>query len=350
MSNFIITDLLYKHSLLTDKLTIIDCGAAGGSFQEWASLADKIVIHGFDPNKDECQRLNEDAKAKGLQHYYYPFLIAGDSEKRSFYLTNKGDSNSLFRPDDQLIARFKQKYCDHQWISTSETVGHKETIQVGTTSLKTWAHQHSILYIDFIKLDVQGAELEILKGAGNLLNSVICMNIEVWFVPVYKEQPLFADIDIFVRNKQFDFYTFVINTAGQYAGRVASPVSFGNINSAFTQRFAGQLLTADALYFKDPLHNSGSVSTSKKLKLICFAEMNCQVEYAFELLHNLCQDYGEQRKIQNTISQIIDEAASRYPTYVLKKQISSRFLNYSNSIKSRLYKKIKPVILKMRQP
>jgi FkbM family methyltransferase len=350
MSNFIITDLLYKHSLLTDQLTIIDCGAAGGSFQEWASLTDKIVIHGFDPDKDECQRLNEEAKAKGLQHYYYPFLIAGDSEKRSFYLTNKSDSNSLFRPDDRLIARFKQKYCDHQWISTIETVGHKETIQVSTTSLNTWAHQHSIQDIDFIKLDVQGAELEILQGAGNLLNNVIGMNIEVWFVPVYKGQPLFADIDMFVRNKQFDFYSFVINTAGQYTGRMASPVSFGNITSAFTQRFAGQLLTADALYFKDPLHNSRPISTSKKLKLICFAEMNYQVEYAFELLHNLIRDYEGQQKTQNTISQIIDEAASRYPAYVLKKQISNKFLSYPNSIKSRLYEKIKPMVLKMRHP
>lgn len=350
MSNFIITDLLYKHALLTDKLTVIDCGAAGGSFQEWESLSDKMVIHGFDPDENECKRLNADARAKGLQHYYYPFLIANNSENRKFYLTNQSGSNSLFEPDHHLISRYKQKFCDLQWISTLETVGHKKTIQVNTTSLTTWANKYSINDIDFIKLDVQGAELEILKGTGKMLDAVIGMNIEVWFVPVYKEQPLFADIDIFVRNNQFDFYSFVINTAGQYAGRMTSPVSFGEINTAYAQRFAGQLLTADALYFKDPLHNTGSVSVSKKLKLICFAEMNCQVEYAFELLHNLIQDFEGQNKIQKKISQIIDEAASRYPKYyITKKQIGNSLLAYKNSIKSSVYEKIKPIVSKMRQ-
>lgn len=351
MSNFIITDLLYKYSLLTDKLVIIDCGAAGGSFQEWASLSDKIVIHGFDPDENECKRLNDDAKAKGLQHYYYPFLIANDSENRNFFLTNHSGSNSLFEPDHHLISRYKSKFCDIRWISTLETVGHKKTIQVNTTSLTTWANKYSIHDIDFIKLDIQGAELQLLKGAGHLLDNVIGMNIEVWFVPVYKELPLFADIDMFVRNQQFDFFTFLIYTAGQYVGRMASPVNLGSISTSYKQRFAGQLLTADALYFKDPLHNSGSLSTIKKLKLICFAEMNCQVEYAFELLHNLVHDFEGQNKIQGKLSQIIDVAASKYSKYyVMKKNIANSLLNYKNRIKTSLYEKIKPIVSKMRQP
>lgn len=349
MSNFIITNLLYKHALLTDKLVIIDCGAAGGSFQEWASLSDKMIIHGFDPDENECKRLNADARAKGLQHYYYPFFIASDSDNRKFYLTKDGGSNSLFEPDHHLISRYKQKFADLQWISTLETVGHKETIQVNTTSLTTWANKYSINDIDFIKLDVQGAELEILKGAGNILNNVIGMNVEVWFVPVYKELPLFADIDMFVRSNQFDFFTFFIYTAGQFAGRMASPVSFGKMNTIYAQRFAGQLLTADALYFKDPLHNGGSLSIIKKLKLICLAEMNCQVEYAFELLYNLKHDFEEQSELQEEITQIIDEAASKYPKYVIKKYIGSHLLNYTNGVKFRLYRKIKPIVKKLRK-
>ena len=278
MSDFIITDLIYKHELLTDKLIIIDCGAAGGSFQEWNSLSHNIVIYGFDPDEHECERLNSEAKAKGLQQYYYPLLIANNSKNRNFYIANDSASNSLFEPDHQLISRYKQNYCDNRWISTLETVGLKKIVTVNTSSLKNWAEKNSITDIDFIKLDVQGAELEILKGTGTILDTVVGLNIEVWFVPVYKEQPLFANIDVFVRNKNFDFFSFLIYTAGQYAGRNTSPISCGKVNSPFAQKFAGQLLTADALYLKDPLYNNKPLSLSKKLKLICFAEMTSQID------------------------------------------------------------------------
>ncbi len=350
MSDFIIADLLYKHGLLNEKLVIVDCGAAGGSFAEWKSLFSKIIIHGFDPDQKECERLNADARSKGLEHQYYPYLIAGDSENRNFYLTNRSDSSSLFEPDNHLISRYKQKVGDYSWISSIETVGLKKTIKDSTTSLINWANKYSVSNIDFIKLDVQGAELEILKNAGNLLDDVIGMNIEIWFVPVYKKQPLFADVDLFVRNKQFDFFSFFIYTAGQYAGRMASPVSFGKINTSYAQRFAGQLLTADALYLKDPLHLNGVMSLSKKLKLICFAEMNCQVEYAFELLHSLILNSEGQSEMREEISHIIDEATSKYPRHVTGNYIRNSLRVYKNKIKTILYEKIKkPIVSKMRQ-
>ncbi len=349
MSEFIITDLLYKHSLLTEKLVIIDCGAAGGSFQEWDSLSDKIIIHGFDPDEKECERLNANARHKGLQHYYYPLLIANNSKNRNFYITNDSASNSLFEPDPQLISRYKQNYCDLKWISTVENVGLKKIIKVDTTSLNDWANKYSIKDIDYIKLDVQGAELEILEGTGKIFDNVVGMNIEVWFVPVYKNQPLFADLDKFIRRKKFDFFSFFIYTAGQYAGRMTSPVSYGKVNSPFAQRFAGQLLTADALYFKDPLHNNKSLTITKKLKLICFAEMNCQVEYAFELLDNLIHS-NEQTNFQEILFKIINEAAHKYPKYMLKKKMNKHMMNFKrNKIISNLYKKLKPIVTKLRK-
>src|SRR5271169_6147830 len=102
MSNFIITDLLYNHAVLSDKLTVIDCGAAGGSFHEWGSLGDKLVVYAFDPDDKECARLNSEARSKGLAHFYYPNIISNTSENRLFYMTNNSYSNSLLEPDINL--------------------------------------------------------------------------------------------------------------------------------------------------------------------------------------------------------------------------------------------------------
>jgi hypothetical protein len=57
--------------------------------------------------------------------------------------------------------------------------------------------------MDFIKIDVQGYELEVLKGAENRLNEVIGCELEVSFIEIYKRQPLFAEIDQFMRSRGF---------------------------------------------------------------------------------------------------------------------------------------------------
>ena len=48
---------------------------------------------------------------------------------------------------------------------------------------------------DYLKIDVQGGELDVLKGAQRVLKDVIAVHCEVEFAPVYRDQPLFAEID-----------------------------------------------------------------------------------------------------------------------------------------------------------
>jgi len=56
---------------------------------------------------------------------------------------------------------------------------------------------------DVIKVDTQGTELDVLRGGGELLNSVLAVELEVEFVPQYIGQSLFSDVDIFMRQQGF---------------------------------------------------------------------------------------------------------------------------------------------------
>jgi FkbM family methyltransferase len=58
--------------------------------------------------------------------------------------------------------------------------------------------------IDIMKLDLQGYELEALKGCGELIYKIKTIIIEIEFVPLYEQQPLFGDIDLFLREKGFN--------------------------------------------------------------------------------------------------------------------------------------------------
>ena len=57
----------------------------------------------------------------------------------------------------------------------------------------------------FLKLDVQGYELAVLNGAVNFLNSVQVIMVEVNFEQLYKGQPTFDEINIFLTRHGFEF-------------------------------------------------------------------------------------------------------------------------------------------------
>ncbi len=56
--------------------------------------------------------------------------------------------------------------------------------------------------VDFVKIDVQGGELAILQGGEKFFKeNIIGLEVEVSFAPMYINQPLFSDVDIFAREK-----------------------------------------------------------------------------------------------------------------------------------------------------
>jgi hypothetical protein len=92
--------------------------------------------------------------------------------------------------------------------------------------------------VDFVKVDTQGSELPILKGAGDYLTeSNIGIEVEVEFLPLYQGQPLFADVDIFLRAQGYELF----DLSRHFWRRTGTPGDKGC--------FRGQLVYADALYF-----------------------------------------------------------------------------------------------------
>jgi hypothetical protein len=59
---------------------------------------------------------------------------------------------------------------------------------------------------EIVKIDVQGAEGEALKGFGSLFSSIFCCELEVSFMRSYREQPLFNDIFDFMIDSGFGLF------------------------------------------------------------------------------------------------------------------------------------------------
>ncbi len=92
----------------------------------------------------------------------------------------------------------------------------QDKITVPTTTIKSCVQEYDLKRIDLMWMDIQGAELIALRGAGAFLQNIAIINTEVEFFPIYKGQPLFSDIKKFMNENGFRLYTF--STIGKFAG------------------------------------------------------------------------------------------------------------------------------------
>ena len=146
----------------------------------------------------------------------------------------------------------------------------KKETEIETITLDTFAKQYSIEDVDFIKIDVQGAELDIFKGGKKLLNNVLKIVCEVEFIPIYKDQPLFGDVTKFLNQNNFMFNKF----AG-LAGRTLKPTIFNN-----DPNVPSQLMWSDAIFIKQ-IEKIQTLSNEKLLKLSLLAAVYNSLDLTF---------------------------------------------------------------------
>ena len=129
-------------------------------------------VYAFEVDKDECEKLNNLSK-EGIK--FFPFALGNKKEKRKFYETNNPMCSSLYKPNEKLIELY----------NNLEVAYLKRTIDIETISLDCFLEEQKINSLDFIKIDIQGAELDVFHGAVNSINSVLMIVSEVEFISQY---------------------------------------------------------------------------------------------------------------------------------------------------------------------
>lgn len=188
-----------QQELLNGKAdTIFDVGAnIGTSATNYLSIFPKATIHSFEPFPQACQSFKE-RHQNNTQVKLNEVALSSAIGTASFNVNKKTDTNSLLKSKKIGIA--SDKSC--------ETVGQ---IEVPTNTLDNYCKQNHISQIDILKLDVQGFEVEVLKGASGLLSgsAVKMIFVEMFFEEQYENQALFFNIAAYLYQYGFvvqDFY------------------------------------------------------------------------------------------------------------------------------------------------
>lgn len=135
----------------------------------------------------------------------------------------------------------------------------------------------------YLKIDIQGAELEAFRTGTLLLEQLVMIRSEVSFVAMYHEQPLFGDIHGYLRSFGFQLLNFVES----HHWRRRSRSKFPSIDErGLTSK--GQLIHGDALFIKPPeaVANHSDANT-KLLDLAFLAYAYGEVDVALDALDRL---------------------------------------------------------------
>jgi FkbM family methyltransferase len=187
---FILCDLIYDRAL-TSPVVVIDAGALDAlAGSRWAKLpANGVKCHGFEPDVRECDRLNDTAKAGGLDFHFYPLALAGRTGPVEFYRYAEPAANSFYPPNNSLIGR----WCYTRSLTLASQFELKEKLNLDAVCLDDWAKAHAVADADFIKLNVQGAEVDILCGAEGLLKNTLGLMVEQTFNATYSNSSATLD-------------------------------------------------------------------------------------------------------------------------------------------------------------
>lgn len=235
-------------------IRIIDIGAMSlGREQAHIKLlqAGKASILGFEPVAAECEKLNAQHPAQR----YLPYAV-GDGGEAELRECNYAMTSSLYEPNMPLLEVF-------QALAELTTVVKRTKLQT-----KRLDDVPEAMGVDYLKMDVQGAELDILRGAERTLASALVVHTEVAFVEMYRGQPLFAEVDAELRRHGFMFHRFF-----GIAGRAFKPfVKDNKLGETISQQ-----LWADAIYVRD-LMKLDALSPDQLVKLALIVN-ECYVSF-----------------------------------------------------------------------
>lgn len=222
---------------------IVDIGASpiDGKpvYQNLLSRGQARVI-GFEPDPAALRALE---RSKSATETYLPHAI-GDGQTHTLHLCKAPGMSSLLRPSAALLANY------HGFSEWSVVTGTRPVQTVRLDDVR------EVVEIDFLKLDIQGAELMALRHGARQLARCGVVQVEVEFLPMYEDQPLFADVELYLRGLGFAFHKF-----SSTASPVLKPLQVGNSPAGGLS----QLLFADAVFVRDFM-GLGLLTAAKLLK------------------------------------------------------------------------------------
>ena len=259
----------YNSILEENKILFIDIGAAIQIIPRWKKIDKKNLNYIlFEPNKAEAKFLKLNKKYYN-DYTIYESALGKRKEKLELNITKGSYQSSILKPNFKFINEFPN----------SDRFKIVKKVKILTNTLDSF----KINNVDFIKIDAQGFDYEVLKGSTKALEDAIGLEIEVEFADMYKKQKLFGDINKALIAKNFLFVDFLSLQKWQRNSSEGGQCVFGN-----------------ALYLKR-FQNIKNINREKALKYITISLLYNKFDMAIEAVKNYKFKDSEKKMINRKI-------------------------------------------------
>jgi FkbM family methyltransferase len=310
-----------------DELMLIDVGASGGIDGFWGEcFGPKLKAVGFDPLITEVDRLN---KARGYGGIRYEAAFVGYPEFDTLFppalrqdtIANK--DNSSF---PQTSAAGAAEATQLNSIKEVYNAGAEIRLTDRLISLDGYVRQSDIRSVDFVKIDTDGHDIEVLLGAKQMLREQevlgICIEAQM-HGGCHPYSNTFANIDRLLREWGFTLFDLDL---WRYSRRSLPDKFYYKLTG---QTITGQIQWGDAVYFRDlarpdyqKMHGFAAGQV-KRIKLACLFEIFGLPDCSAQILAQLLEETGDR-----FFSTLLDELVKNYRG---SRQSYSKFLEDFNS-------------------
>jgi FkbM family methyltransferase len=293
-----------RSGVLQEPFVVVDVGVQGGESVRWHLLGDHLVVHGFDALAEVVEGLKRQNARLPNRHYHW--IAAGNvDEERAFYFNAEDPFSSSMYRQGQDRFRLDGGRRDRE---RTVTVRRLDTLLAAGVIPKA----------DFLKIDVEGYEKDVLLGARALLDAgVLGVEIESNFgvSPTYPQSHFGAVTELLL---QHHLLVFDINFNRIARASFQRALLQRQLPAIADQHSVGKPATLNVLLCRDLIDEADRpqnyttpvrpVNVDQLLKSMIICELHGLNDIALDTAERFAQTLSSRLDVEQAISLLADPA------------------------------------------
>ena len=249
---------------------VLDAGARYGLHPSWKPFTGEMRYYLFEADTQEADRLKIKYRQRGDEIIVIGKAVAEKSGKLVLNLfRNRAMASTVKR--NPVSSLFEDERLQEVEIT--------DQIQVDAVSFDSFCQEKEIK-ADFLKLDTEGTELEIMKGAIHQIeHNILGLRSEVAFDYIFDGMPLFGDLNAFMLSKGFYLLNIDYDGKGDYQNE---SVRVDGRYGILTSSDAVWLRRMDTLF--DKIYGNSQTIEEQLFKYAAFCFNNHATDVAIKVL------------------------------------------------------------------
>ncbi len=327
---------------IESNFVLIDVGCSGGIDPVWNEFGNRLRVAGFDPDLEEIDRLSKLSSSSKIK---YEAAFIGVPEDHPIRLRRAGRGVHGRNPWGRLAVYETQKILAEQIAEspnaekTRLNAWHQTDLtEAPTVFLPEYFNQNRLDDIDFLKLDIDGNDFDVLQSIEDDLarRKVLGVCVEVnFFGSADPTEHTFHNVDRFMKSNGFELFGL---TTRPYA---MAALPFGYLRNIPGPSRGGRPIQGDAIYLRDVCNSehatfAAEICNDKLLKLSALFSLCGLPDCAAEVLCTFRSRIAALIDVDRALDLLVSEvgSSSSYSEYVAAFRANDAAFYPTGSIKA----------------